>query len=421
MLMKSSNELVRRHNRSLVLASLRHDGPQSHTELALATGLSSATVSAITQDLEGERVLERAEQQSAGGRGRPRILFRQRRDAAHAAFIRISSDVLQYSMVDYSGTLIDRFDEPRDEAGQMAKAFTQTLRTAIAKLIARSGIRASALHAISISSKGLVADDDGTLLWSAVLGHQSVDFRAALGGGRTSSRSEHPVADWQARIRLSNESQLVAGALHARITRETGKRPTRLAALSLGHSIGLGVVEAADGAPLRAVAPNFGHMTHVHGGALCRCGTAGCIEAYSGFYAILRTAFEVPPNTLPARFIPFSEMEKIAVLARRGDRKAILAFREAGIALGNGLARLLSLYGTMPVVFTGPGIRFYELMREGMNEGLAASMTVRIEGPPEISLSLDEDRLVFEGQLHQTLDAIDRDVIAPKPKTRASA
>src|SRR3546814_12418462 len=42
----------------------------------------------------------------------------------------------------------------------------------------------------------------------------------------------------------------------------------------------------------------FGHMLHIPGGAMCRCGARGCIEAYAGFYAVLRTAFEVPLDTV---------------------------------------------------------------------------------------------------------------------------
>ncbi len=402
MLTKSSSELIRRQNRALVLAALREQRGQSHTELAIATGLASATVTAITQELESEHVIERAEAPSAKGRGRPRVLFNQRRAAAYAAFVRISSDVLQYSMVDYSGTLIDRIEEKRDNTGQQAEIFVQGIRAALKKLAERTGVTRDTLVAISISSKGLVADDNATLLWSPVLGGQQINLREAL------------APDWRAKVTLNHESLLVASALHKSLRKQTGLPVPRLAALSLGHSIGLGVVDAEHPQSPQAKAPGFGHMIHIHDGALCRCGSHGCIEAYAGFYAILRAAFEVPPNTIPASFVPFTEVEKIAKLARRGDRMAEFAFRQAGTALGNGLARLVSLYGRMPVVFTGPGIRFFDLMQPGIDQGLSVSLGIRIEGPLEISLSHDEEGLVFEGHLNRTMAAIDLEVIAPK-------
>jgi len=402
MLMKSSTELIRQQNRALVLRALRRKNGQSHTDLAIETGLASATVTAITQELETERIIERTEAPPAAGRGRPRILFKQRRSAAYAAFVRISSDVLQYSMVDYSGTLIHRLEEKRDNTGQTVEAFAAGIRAALIRLSEKSRVPRDSLKAISISSKGLVADDNTTLLWSSVLGSQQIDMRKTL------------EADWQAKVTLNHESLLVASALHTSLSRREGKPIRRLAALSLGHSIGLGVVHADSSEVPRAHAPGFGHMIHSHGGALCRCGSSGCIEAYAGSYAILRAAFKVPPKTIPASFVPFIEIEKIAVLARRGDHTAEAAFRQAGTAIGNGLARLISLHGKMPIVFTGQGVRFFDLMRPGIDQGLSASLGVRIEGPPEISHSLDEERLVFEGHLNHTMAAIDRDVIAPK-------
>lgn len=402
MLTKSSSELIRRQNRALVLDALRRNSGQSHTDLAFATGLASATVTAITQELESERVIERSEAPPASGRGRPRILFKQRRAAAYAAFVRVSSDALQYSMIDYSGTLIDRIEEKRDNTGQQVDAFVGAIRAALIRLADRAEVSREKVMAISISSKGLVADDNATLLWSPVLGGQQINLADAL------------EPDWRAKVTLSHESLLVASAVHTSLSRQSGGPIPRLAALSLGHSIGLGVVHAEPNEAPRARAPGFGHMIHTQGGALCRCGSSGCIEAYAGFYAILRAAFEVPPNTIPARFVPFTEVEKIAILARRGDRMAEFAFRQAGTALGNGLARLISLHGKMPIVFTGPGIRFMDLMRPGIDQGLSASLGVRIEGPPQISLSLDEERLIFDGHLNHTMAALDRDVIAPK-------
>ena len=116
MLAKSSTELVRQQNSALVLSVLRREGRLSHTQISEATGLSSATVSAITADLERYAIIEKSEQQAASGRGRPRVLFSQRRDCGYLITVIISSDIIQYSLVDYAGTLLDRFAEARRES-----------------------------------------------------------------------------------------------------------------------------------------------------------------------------------------------------------------------------------------------------------------------------------------------------------------
>ncbi|MCO6177473.1 ROK family transcriptional regulator [Ciceribacter sp. RN22] len=397
MLTKSSTEMVRQQNSVLVLSSLRRHGPLAHTDIAAATGLASATVSAITADLERTGALERHEQSVSGGRGRPRVLFARRRDHRYLIAVRISSDTLQYSLADYTGTLIDRFDEPRDEAGSSSAQFVAAFREALLRLMRRSGLDPERIAAISISSKGLVDPDGSRLLWSPVFGYEEIDFAAAL--------SLPPAT----RVRLNNETLLVAQALARRADRDDGDRFRSLAALSLGHSIGLGIARRGTSGEIEVSAPNFGHMLNAADGKLCRCGSRGCIEASAGFYGILRTAFEVPPDTIPAKFVPLAEMDKIALRARQGHRMSEYAFRQAGLAIGQGLSRMLSLFGDMPVAIAGHGTRYMDLLSRGIEEGLQQSLHARIYGTPKITVVADEATLVFEGHVERALAEIDHD------------
>jgi predicted NBD/HSP70 family sugar kinase len=399
MLTKSSTELVRQRNSVLVLAALRRHGPLAHTEISDFTKLSSATISAITADLEKAQIIEKSEHQAAGGRGRPRVLFRQRRDCGYLMVVIISSDGVQYSLVDYAGKLIDRFSEDRSHDPAGADRFVASVREGLARLLARSRISQEKVLLISISSKGLVNSTEPVLLWSPIFGSDKIDFESAL----------RP--DWQAKIILDNETLLVAAALGAHEENLKGADFRSLAALSLGHSIGLGIVKRTAPGEREISAPNFGHMLHMANGGLCRCGSKGCIEAYAGFYAILRMAFEVPLDTIPAKFVPIAELDKIAAKARQGHRMSAFAFRQAGIALGNGLSRLLSLTERMPIALTGPGTRYYDLLRQGIEDGLSQSHAVRMEGMPDIRVVADEQILVFEGHLNRALSVIDQDIV----------
>ncbi len=403
MLAKSSTEIVRQQNSALVLAQLRRHGPLSHTELSDRTGLSSATVSAITAELERHAVIERQEQAPATGRGRPRVSFTQRRRCGFLVTVRISSDQIEYSLVDYGGTLIDRLEETR-RGQEEAAHFAPALRQTIERLCARSSLSLQEIRVVSISSKGLVDPADPVLLWSPVFGTAEIDFNRIRGEGLEPD------------ILLSNETRLVAGALARmveRVSEEKGEAPPRaLCALSLGHGIGLGIAQQDSSGEYQISAPDFGHMLHLANAGLCRCGSTGCIEATAGFYGILRSAFEVPSDTIPARFVPLSEMEKLAATARRGDRQAQFAFRQAGLALGQGLGRMQSLNEKMPIYFTGPGVRFYDLMERGILEGMGQSRAIRREGLPPIHIILDETALVFAGHLDLGLEHMDRTAIS---------
>ena len=406
MLARSNTEMVRQQNSALVLAVLRRHGRLAHTEISEATRLASATVSAITGDLERANIIERIEQQPASGRGRPRVQFSQRRDCGYIIVVTISSDAIQFSLVDYGGTLLDRFTEPRRQGD--IEAFLGAIAAALERVVLRARIDAGSVMLVSISSKGLVHPDKSILVWSPVFGSQPVDFTELMPG-------------WPAKVGLNNETLLVATAFNERRAKEGGADGTALAALSLGHSIGLGVVRPSLSDTPEIVAPNFGHMLHIPQGALCRCGAAGCIEAYAGFYAILRAAFEVPTAKVPAKFVPLAEIDKIAGQARQGQRMSRLAFRQAGVALGNGLSRLLSLYDTMPIYVTGPGTRYYDLLREGMEEGLAQTHAVRLSGLPPLSIVGDEPSLVFEGHAAVAFSIVDQEIVLSSGRNRQIA
>lgn len=403
MLTKSSTELVRQQNSALVLAALRRMGPLSHTDISEQTGLASATVSAITAELERADVIEKAEQQAHSGRGRPRVLFAQRRDSGYLIAVRISSDAVQYSLIDYSGRLIDRFEDARNGKVAGTKHFADGFLNALARLINRSQLEKSQILAVSISSKGTVDADGKRLLWSPVFGGEQIDFACLL------------QPEWRAKVTVNNETLLVAQALGMKADTAGAGAFRALAALSLGHSIGLGIARKDRFGELEVTAPNFGHMLHAANGCLCRCGSYGCIEASAGFYGILRTAFEVPPDTIPAKFVPLAEMDKIATSARQGNRMAGYAFRQAGIALGNGLSRVLSLHEHMPIFITGPGTRYFDLLKRGIDEGLEQSHEVRLQGQPAISVILDEQKLVFDGHLDRALTDMDHDIAAFRP------
>ncbi|WP_312361661.1 ROK family transcriptional regulator [Agrobacterium sp.] len=405
----ASTELVRQKNSLSVMAALRLHGSLSHTDISSFTGLASATVSAITMELERAGLILRKEQLAATGRGRPRILFAPRGAFCHVAIVIISSDSVQYSLVDYAGKLVDRFTEQRLAAEK--GTFGGAILAGLARLADRSRIDRHDILQVSISSKGLVDAAAATLVWSPVLGNERIDFRQLLS------------ADGRNRVTLNNETLLAAKAIRMREQTKDEPAPEALVTLSLGHSIGLGIARSAGGT-IEVSAPNFGHMLHLADGALCRCGTKGCIEAYSGFYAILRSAFEAPPQAEPAKFVPIAEVDKIAASARAGARMARFAFRTAGLALGNGLSRLFSLHGHMPVFVTGPGTRYFDLLESGLHDGLAQSQAVRFGGMPKISITPDEPELVFEGHMEHALSAADDYILStdgPERPVRNSA
>jgi len=402
--MISTTEMLRHQNRAHVLAGLRELGPSAHTTLSEWTGLSSASVSAITAELEDEDVLQRLEQVASSGRGRPRVLFGPNPNFAWLATIRVTTELVEYSLIDYAGTLLDRFHEARPAKEKSTKPFVKRLKASIIRLAERSGINGSSIQSISITTKGVVDINGSTLLWSPVFGDKTIDFAKELGEVCT------------AQVKLHNETALSAQAVARRLRRQDVKVEDgqRIAVLSLGHSIGLGVASLKSHGRIDGFAPPFGHMVDQQDGHLCRCGAWGCVEATAGFYGILRTAFGVPADTIPAQFVPLHEVDNIAVRARSGERNAELAFRKAGECLGLALARLNCLLPVSELTITGYGVRYIDLLLPYIKEQLDKTMQSNLGLAPIIHIDAEENRFVHEGNTQWSLAKLDEARVATR-------
>ena len=396
MMQTAGTEFLRRRNRAHILAVLRNAGPVAHTDLVERSGLSSASVSKITGELEAEGVIEKKEDSASHGRGRPRVLFTQRSGAAYIVDVRIVLDKIVFSLVDYAGTLKDRIETKRIFEQPDIDRFGKDMKAGLDRVLERSDLTRSDIKTISITSKGVADKHEPVLLWSPVFEHNRINFEEMLG------------PDWSASIRVTNETQFSAKAAFEFQRKKRGAQTEkRQATLSLGHGVGLGIAELDDSGTVQSFAPGFGHMVHEPDGPLCRCGARGCIEAYAGFYGILRTAFEVPADKIPSKFGPFKEIDSIANLARRGDRRAQHAFNKAGEALGVGISRLITMYEPMPVLITGQGISLFDLLEPELRFHINAGLNARIGALPEIRVIEDEVNLIHEGNKNTSLHHLD--------------
>ena len=403
--MRSGTEVLRYRNRAVVLACLRTADSLPHTEIARRTGLASGTVSTITTELCDEGVLCKTNAAAPSGRGRPRVRFVFNPGFAYLAIVHVTGDCVEYSLVDYAGKLLDRYGVARRPDETDVNQFLEGVNSGLGRLALRGAIRHDQVKVISITTKGVVADTDARLIWSPVFEYQVVDFAAGL------------AQDWDAAVLLANETQVSALTVARNLLDKEQTDEVRHSVLSVGHSIGLGLAQRDDGGILRSRALSFGHMVHHADGPACRCGSRGCIEAFAGFYGVLRTAFDVPKSVIPAKFIPIEQLDRVANDARRGDRQARYAFRQAGEALGIGLSRLVSLYGNMSVTVTGRGIRYFDLFGYELGSQIADNLQVRVGQLPRIYVAEHENLLIFDGNVQASLAHLDETLVATKRLT----
>ncbi|WP_332687469.1 ROK family protein [Devosia sp.] len=393
----SDSDSVRRQNRGLVLGALRVQGPLSRTALAAGTGLSHASITAITHDLIEQQViaeLEPAERHDSRGRGRPATLVGFNRHVGAAALFEIDVNRARLSLVDYGGILVDRIEAPVTPTTFAESSPSTFLADRLRQLQARNPVKAGVLRRVAISVQGILDRDGQSLKWSPIAHLANKPFALEL-----AETFALPVSLHKRGRLLAEGARWLDPALH----------DASVATVFVGSTVAMGMTfrgqilgRGDEGAT------EFGHMNHLPNGALCRCGMRGCIEAYASDYGVLRTAYSVPETTPPAPAVPAQQYEDLIARAEAGDRNASHAFNVAGRAIGFGLSRMMAVFDPSHILIVGPGARAFGLMQTEINAALASALICRVNGLPRVVAYRDEREPVFKGLLMKTLNEIDQ-------------
>jgi glucokinase len=164
------------------------------------------------------------------------------------------------------------------------------------------------------------------------------------------------------------------------------KRPRCVVGVTLGTGVGGGLI--VDGKLHRGAtggAGEIGHQVVAAGGAPCRCGRRGCLEAYAGTYGLQRIARRLmrrPPSPLTPK--------ALADAARAGAPGARRVWREAGTFLGIGLANTVMILNPDAVLLLGGVARAGALIMDPVRRVFAGQP---FREPFEtLALSAPEDR-----------------------------
>ena len=160
-------------------------------------------------------------------------------------------------------------------------------------------------------------------------------------------------------------------------------------------------------------AAEFGHMNHIPGGPLCRCGRRGCLEAFTADYAIYREARRMSPDTDPAAASPTAaELLALEAAAHGGDAHVRDVYAGVGTALGYGIARLMALVNPSRIVLTGGSTRAYPLFEAAMQEAIEEALVEDLRRFTVIeTLPWDRDMILI-GLIADSLARLDREIFA---------
>ncbi|TCD14947.1 ROK family transcriptional regulator [Oricola cellulosilytica] len=385
---------MRRRNRLTIMQIVRRRKEISRSEIAQAAALSPATVSTITSDLISEGVLisQTGENPAGTGRGRPSVGLSMNPEFRYAVLLILKTGAVNVAIVDYAGAVVAQQDFRLEMTSITQPEFRSKLTAEIRQTWSASGLDHGLLARISVGIQGVTGSGGRRMLWSPI-----------------TPLTEVPIGDWLrdefgVPVRLANDCDLIARALHVR---EPEIYHENFAAILLAHGVGMGLFlrgQIVNGT--RSSGTEFGHMMYMPDGALCRCGSRGCIEAYAGDYALIRSySGQIDDCPPPPRVEP-AEVDRVAEAARSGDVRAVRTFDAAGRAIGSGLAGMFALVDPFRIVLVGHGAEAFDLMEDAIRRTLKNCNAMSAEDIP-IDLFPEELPLILEGCGIDALTEID--------------
>jgi predicted NBD/HSP70 family sugar kinase len=322
---------ARQMNRLRVIQALyRHPG-SSRTAVAELTGLSRPTVSVFMEELERAGIVEPFGDPPPRQSGRPPVLMSLVPRAAFAVGVDMGHEHLRVAVCDLSGqllsdewTAIDVDHAPRES---MDLASELVMRTLEAADVARDQVIGvgMALAAPVDGATGKVFAEGILPSWGGI----------------------EPVAEMSSRlgltVRLENDANL--GALGEHVF-GAGQGVEEMLYARLSAGIGLGLVlggHAYGGAS--GIAGELGHVRVSRDGPICRCGNRGCLEMVASPSAIARLLGSSRGQDISVR--------RLLELVASGDRGAVRAVGDAGEAIGEAIATVVTLLNPRLIVVGG--------------------------------------------------------------------
>ena len=343
---------VRRHNAALVLGCVAADGPLSRARVAAHTGLTRATVGTIVHELLAAGLVAEQGTRSTAGVGRPGTDLVMDPDGAASVGIEINVDGIVVAVVDLAGTVRHRAARPGDLRSRTASTVLRSAARMVDDALAAADELGLPVRGIGIAVPGLVDLGEHVLRLAPNLGWTDLAVVERMRSYSTRS--------WSCPVVLDNEANLAAlGELWR------GSHGSTDSFVLVNGDVGVGAGVVLDGAlhrGSRGFGGELGHLTVAPEGPECRCGARGCLEQVAGLDFILRQAGVVDA--------PGPGEDAIAPLLarlRRGDERAELALRQAGEALGVGVAALVNLFDVDTVVLGGIFAPLFPWLDETLN------------------------------------------------------
>lgn len=354
-----------------VVALVEAQGATTRRALAAATGMHAASLNRLVAGLLERGVLRAVEPGATGRPGRPSDRLALHPDAGAVVGLEFGRDRLVGVVLDAAGALVHVSDAlPAPPFEGTAVTFDALAATA-QHMADRAGLERQRLRAVGMALHDVVTAD-GAWHTQERLHEPPVDARGEL--ERRLRR----------RVHLDDVSRAFALAEH-RYGAGSGEHD--MAYVFIGsHGVGGGLfVNGRMLVSSSGICGELGHVVVDERGALCQCGSVGCLETVASHRALEERFAALQRRGVTTRLPAGARFDAICDAAGAGDKAANLVLRDLAVALGRALGAAVNVVGT-PTVVVGGALRragepFLEhlagTLRSRVVSGLSPRVSVR--------------------------------------------
>jgi len=360
-------------NRTILLNAIRANEPISRAVLAHLSGLSPATVTAITGDLiDEDLVFEKETGDSSGGR-RPILLALNPR-GGFVIGVKLMEDHAVGALTDLNAAVL--FKDTIIFADGTVDAVISALVSLVNSLIYQGGIHKKQLLGVGVGLAGVVDSSSGMLRQSPFFGWKDTPLRDLL-----QSRLRVPIyIDNDVNTLTLGEKWLGAGI-----------PVDNFVVITVGRGIGMGMV--INGQIVRGKSGGAGELGHIvvdPNGPLCDCGKHGCLESFLSDRALLATARRVVGEDV-------RDIDDLVRRATAGSEEAKSVLAGAGELLGREIANLVNILDPKLIIISGEGVRMGELFFSALRSAVAKNVMPGLAKDSEILMAAWEDDVWARG------------------------
>jgi len=328
---------LRRENRAAVLWSLYFSQPGTRQDLSAATGLSAASVTNVIRELLNEGIVVEAGSVDSDG-GRPRVMLEVNPDHGYVIGADIGETRVRVELFDLAMRERAKADFPMNPREHDVGVVVASILSGLDSVLAESGIDPAAVLGMGVGIPGIVEQRPEALVHGQTYGWEAVPLERLLRAG-----TDLP-------LHIENGAKTMG---QAELWFGAGRGARNAVVALIGSGVGASLISG--GTTYRGAtssAAEWGHTTIMVGGRKCRCGSAGCLEAYVGAQAILERYGRPAAGSLAAGN---DEESALAELVDAADTTPLAAaiLDETADYLGAGIGSLINLFNPERVILGG--------------------------------------------------------------------